>query len=133
MLHIYVDFIAYLRTDATPDNRLSFFKASTRRRRTSRRSKIVYGRCFEYVLVRWSFLYTEYILLFITKYYYNILLYNKIQRDVYNPIINLHGLSLLFMLCVVAPSGTGKTNFVSDLIDWFCVGEGTFKPITILT
>ena len=36
-------------------------------------------------------------------------------------------------MCVVAPSGTGKTNFLLNLIKIFSQGEGTFADITIVT
>ncbi len=36
-------------------------------------------------------------------------------------------------MCVVAPSGTGKTNFLLNLIKVFSQGKGTFADITIVT
>ena len=57
----------------------------------------------------------------------------KFQKDVFNPNMKLHGLNMPFRLCVVAPTGSGKTNFISDLIDRFCHGNGTFNTITIIT
>jgi len=50
-----------------------------------------------------------------------------------NPNIHLHGLELPFRMCVVAPSGSGKTNMVVNMIHLFCAGKGTFASILILT
>jgi hypothetical protein len=36
-------------------------------------------------------------------------------------------------MCVVAPSGSGKTNFVLNLLKIFSQGEGTFADIAIIT
>ena len=36
-------------------------------------------------------------------------------------------------MCVVAPSGSGKTNFLVNLIHLFSRGKGTFADITIIT
>jgi hypothetical protein len=36
-------------------------------------------------------------------------------------------------MCVVAPSGSGKTNFLLNLIKLFSDGKGTFNDITIIT
>ena len=64
-------------------------------------------------------------------------LYEKIPKElldkVDNPNIHLHQLKLPFRMCVVAPSGSGKTNFLCNLIGLFSNGKGTFQTITIIT
>lgn len=51
-----------------------------------------------------------------------------------NPNFHLHKLKLPFRMCIVAPSGSGKTNFLVNLIHLFSCGEkGTFQTITIIT
>lgn len=35
------------------------------------------------------------------------------------------------MISAVAPSGSGKTNFVYNLLQLFCAGKGTFDHIMI--
>jgi hypothetical protein len=50
-----------------------------------------------------------------------------------NPNYHLHGLNLPFRMCIVAPSGSGKTNFLVNLINLFCQGRGTFADINIST
>ena len=50
-----------------------------------------------------------------------------------NPNKHLHNLDLPFRMLVVAPSGSGKTNFVVHLLNLFCQGRGTFQKILILT
>lgn len=50
-----------------------------------------------------------------------------------NPNFHLHHLKIPFRFCVVAPSGSGKTNFLINLISVFSRGEGTFQTITIIT
>ena len=50
-----------------------------------------------------------------------------------NPNLHLHGLKIPMRMCVVAPSGSGKTNFLINLIHLFSQGKGTFADITILT
>ena len=50
-----------------------------------------------------------------------------------NPNFNLHKLKLPFRMCIVAPSGSGKTNFLVNLIHLFSKGKGTFSDITIIT
>ena len=50
-----------------------------------------------------------------------------------NPNINLHQLDKLpFRMVVVAPSGSGKTNFIFNLLEKFSKGKGTFNSITII-
>jgi len=57
----------------------------------------------------------------------------KYLNDVDNPNFNLHEIEIPFRMCVVAPSGSGKTNFVLNLIRVFSHGKGTFADITIVT
>lgn len=56
------------------------------------------------------------------------------HKKVYpNPNKDLHGINTPFRMCVVAPSGSGKTNFLLNLISLFCKDGGTFVDITIIT
>lgn len=49
-----------------------------------------------------------------------------------NPNIHLHGINRLpFRIVCNAPSGSGKSNWVVNLIDLFSKGEGTFSTIEI--
>lgn len=57
----------------------------------------------------------------------------KYLDDVENPNFHLHQIEIPFRMCVVAPSGSGKTNFVLNLIRVFSQGKGTFQDITIVT
>jgi hypothetical protein len=50
-----------------------------------------------------------------------------------NPNLHLHNLELPFRMLVVAPSGSGKTNFLVNLVKKFCAGPGTFETIQIIT
>jgi len=50
-----------------------------------------------------------------------------------NPNYDLHNIDLPFRMCVVAPSGSGKTNFLMNLIRIFSQGQGTFSDITVIT
>jgi len=55
-----------------------------------------------------------------------------IKQD--NPNLHLHNLSVLpFRMVVVAPSGSGKTNFILNMLQKFSSGKGTFNTITIIT
>ena len=50
-----------------------------------------------------------------------------------NPNVKLHGLNKLpFRMIVVAPSGSGKSNFVLNLIEKFSKGKGTFNTIHLI-
>jgi len=65
-------------------------------------------------------------------------MYERLPKEfldkVENPNFHLHKLKLPFRMCVVAPSGSGKTNFLVNLIHLFSCGEkGTFQTITIIT
>jgi len=57
----------------------------------------------------------------------------RFLQNAYNPNYELHKLKLPFRMCVVAPSGSGKTNFVINLLRLFSAGDGTFSSVTILT
>jgi hypothetical protein len=49
-----------------------------------------------------------------------------------NPNYELHHFETSFRSLVVAPSGSGKSNFITNLISLFCKGkEGTFDNIYI--
>lgn len=50
-----------------------------------------------------------------------------------NPNFHLHGLKLPFRMAIVAPSGSGKTNWLLNLIHLFSQGRGTFASLTIVT
>ena len=51
-----------------------------------------------------------------------------------NPNFALHKLKIPMRMCIVAPSGSGKTNFLVNLIGLFSRGKkGTFSTITIIT
>lgn len=57
----------------------------------------------------------------------------KFLDNVDNPNYEMHKLEIPFRMCVVAPSGSGKTNFVINLIKVFSLNNGTFTDITIVT
>ena len=48
-----------------------------------------------------------------------------------NPNYDLHHFDIPFRSLVVAPSGSGKSNFITNLISLFCRGKGTFDQIHI--
>ena len=51
-----------------------------------------------------------------------------------NPNFHLHHFKIPFRACIVAPSGSGKTNFLLNLIELFSRGDqGTFQTINIIT
>jgi len=50
-----------------------------------------------------------------------------------NPNFHLHGIKLPARICVSAPSGSGKTNFVINFISMCSQGKGTFSSIQIIT
>lgn len=54
-------------------------------------------------------------------------------QEAENPNFHLHNLKLPFRMAIVAPSGTGKTNFLINLIHLFSQGKGTFADLTIVT
>lgn len=57
----------------------------------------------------------------------------KFLDEAPNPNYDIHNIELPFRMCVVAPSGSGKTNFLLNLIRVFSHGEGTFADINIVT
>jgi len=57
----------------------------------------------------------------------------KFLDEAENPNFNLHHIKLPFRMIIVAPSGSGKTNFLLNLISLFGKGIGTFQDITIVT
>lgn len=64
--------------------------------------------------------------------------YERIPKEMLdtadNPNFHIHHLKIPFRMCVVAPSGSGKTNFLLNLIHLFSQGaKGTFADITIIT
>lgn len=64
--------------------------------------------------------------------------YEKIPKELLdnaeNPNFHLHKFKVPFRMCIVAPSGSGKTNFLINLIHMFsCGNKGTFQDITIIT
>jgi len=65
-------------------------------------------------------------------------LYEKMPKEFLdnaeNPNFHLHKLKLPFRMCIVAPSGSGKTNFLINVLKLFCSGDkGTFQSINIIT
>jgi len=48
-----------------------------------------------------------------------------------NPNYHLHNFDTPFRALVVAPSGSGKSNFITNLITLFCKGKGTFDSIYV--
>jgi len=48
-----------------------------------------------------------------------------------NPNYNLHHFDVPFRALCVAPSGSGKSNFICNLISLFCKGKGTYDQIHI--
>jgi hypothetical protein len=64
-------------------------------------------------------------------------MYERIPKEfldkVENPNFHLHKLKIPMRMCIVAPSGSGKTNFLINLLQLFSVGEGTFQSLYIIT
>jgi len=50
-----------------------------------------------------------------------------------NPNFHLHGLEIPMRMCVCAPSSSGKTNLILNIITLFSQGKGTFNSIHICT
>ena len=50
-----------------------------------------------------------------------------------NPNKHLHNFDLPFRMVIVAPSGSGKSNLLVNMILLFCQGKGTFSKINIVT
>jgi len=57
----------------------------------------------------------------------------SLLRKADNPNFHLHGIKLPARICVSAPSGSGKTNFVINFISMCSQGKGTFSSIQIIT
>jgi len=57
----------------------------------------------------------------------------KFLDEAENPNFHIHHLKIPFRMIIVAPSGSGKTNFLINLISLFGKGQGTFATIAILT
>ena len=58
---------------------------------------------------------------------------NFLDEPLPNPNIHLHNFTIPFRAVVCAPSGSGKTSFVANLIKLFSTGnKGTFAYITII-
>ena len=57
----------------------------------------------------------------------------KFLDNAENPNFELHHLKIPFRMCIVAPSGSGKTNFLLNIIHLFSQGKGTFADISIIT
>ena len=55
----------------------------------------------------------------------------KYCTESFNPNYDLHHFKTPFRSLVVAPSGSGKSNFLTNLITLFCKGKGTFDNIYI--
>jgi len=55
-----------------------------------------------------------------------------LDKPLLNPNINLHNFTIPFRLCCVAPSGSGKSNWITNLISLFSQGKGTFAYIFII-
>lgn len=64
-------------------------------------------------------------------------MYEKIPKkfldEAENPNFDLHQLKIPMRMIIVAPSGSGKTNFLLNLLSLFSKNNGTFNDITILT
>ena len=50
-----------------------------------------------------------------------------------NPNEETHHIKIPFRMAISAPSGSGKTNFILNLISVFSQGKGTFQTIDIIT
>ena len=57
---------------------------------------------------------------------------NFLDEPLPNPNIYLHNFTIPMRAVVCAPSGSGKTSFVANLIKLFSTGKGTFAYITII-
>ena len=57
----------------------------------------------------------------------------EMLNDLPNPNFDTHHIKNPFRMAVSAPSGSGKTSFILNLIQEFSKGEGTFSDITIIT
>jgi ABC-type dipeptide/oligopeptide/nickel transport system ATPase component len=57
----------------------------------------------------------------------------KFLEECDNPNFEIHKLKIPFRCCIVAPSGSGKSNLLVNLLQMFCHGKGTFASICIIT
>jgi len=57
----------------------------------------------------------------------------KFLTNASNPNFDIHHFELPMRMCITAPSGSGKTNFLLNLIRVFSKGQGTFETIYIIT
>jgi hypothetical protein len=64
--------------------------------------------------------------------FYNHVPENFLDEVLPNPNIKNHNFTIPFRAVVVAPSGSGKTSFVANLIKLFSAGKGTFSNICII-
>jgi len=55
-----------------------------------------------------------------------------LDKKIPNPNEFIHHMTIPFRAVVVAPSGSGKSNFITDLISKFSANEGTFASIDII-
>jgi hypothetical protein len=65
-------------------------------------------------------------------------MYDRIPKEFLdnypNPNFHLHNFKTPFRAVIVAPSGSGKTNFLLNLLEKFCSGKnGTFSKINIIS
>ena len=65
------------------------------------------------------------------KNFYNDKNVKKYVIKTENPNYDMHHFDTPFRSLVVAPSGSGKSNFITNLISLFCKGKGTFDSIFI--
>ena len=49
-----------------------------------------------------------------------------------NPNFHLHNFNIPFRLCCVAPSGSGKSLWCTNLISLFSKGSGTFSYVYLI-
>jgi hypothetical protein len=64
--------------------------------------------------------------------FYNHVPENFLDEVLPNPNIKNHNFTISFRAIVIAPSGSGKTSFVANLIKLFSAGKGTFSNICII-
>jgi len=65
--------------------------------------------------------------------FYNEMDKQFLDKPILNPNQHLHNFSIPFRLCCVAPSGSGKSNWITNLIHLFSIGKGTFAYIHIIS
>ena len=57
----------------------------------------------------------------------------KYNIEAENPNFESHDIKIPFRMCIVAPSGSGKTNFLLNVLKVFSQGKGTFISVNIIT